>query len=76
MKLHKHEGKQFRILQCEPDIQWAAKNRGGRLQRLEQPNIQNMIDKLTVQTNGGTASVSKEEVKPELNKEIPSDVTK
>jgi hypothetical protein len=46
-------GAQYRFLQCVGDLQYTAKNRGGRLDAMEPPNLTHVFNKIRVvaQTN-------------------------
>lgn len=46
MKFQKHEGKEFRVLQCHPDIQFDAKDRSGNLSKLEKPDLSVLFEKI------------------------------
>ena len=46
MRLKKHEGKEFRVIQTAPDIQYTAKDRSGKLAMLEKPNLSSIFEKI------------------------------
>lgn len=46
MRFHKHEGKEFRVLQTAPDIQYEAKDRSGKLAKLEKPDLSIVFNKI------------------------------
>jgi hypothetical protein len=41
-----NDGRQFRYLRTDPDLQYAAKDRSGALDVIEQPNLNNIINKI------------------------------
>jgi hypothetical protein len=45
MRFLKHKGVQHRVLQTEADLQWNAKDRSGKLQKFEKPNLATIISK-------------------------------
>lgn len=46
MRFHKFEGKEFRVLQTSPDIQYEAKDRSGKLEKFEKPDLAILFDKI------------------------------
>lgn len=46
MRFHKFEGKEFRVLQTAPDIQYEAKDRSGKLSKLEKPDLTKLFNKM------------------------------
>jgi len=49
------EGNVQRWLQTQPDRQYSAKDRSGRLERFEEPNLTNIINKIIEEATHGTA---------------------
>jgi hypothetical protein len=47
MRFHRKDGKSYRVLQTEADIQYAAKDRTGKLEKLEKPDLAALITKVT-----------------------------
>ena len=45
------DGSQFRYLQTEPDIQYTAKDRSGKLDLIERPDLTHMFDKVLGKEN-------------------------
>ena len=45
MRFLKHKGVQHRVIQTEADLQWNAKDRSGKLQKFEKPNLATIISK-------------------------------
>jgi hypothetical protein len=47
MRFHRKDGKSYRVLQTEADIQYAAKDRTGKLDKFEKPDLAALITKVT-----------------------------
>ena len=47
MRFHKHEGKQYRVLQTGVSIQYNAKDRSGLLDNLEKPDLSSIFEKIS-----------------------------
>ena len=50
MRFHKFEGKEFRVLQTSPDIQYEAKDRSGNLEKFEKPDLTILFNKILAKT--------------------------
>ncbi len=46
LRFHKHEGKEFRVIQTGADIQYEAKDRSGMLKMFEKPNLTLLFEKI------------------------------
>lgn len=46
MRFHKTEGKSYRVLQSEADIQYLAKDRTGKLEHFEKPDLGQLFNKI------------------------------
>ena len=40
------KGKKYRYLQTQPDYSWTAKDRSGKLDEQEKPNLSHIFDKI------------------------------
>lgn len=47
MRFNRKDGKSYRVLQTEADIQYAAKDRTGKLEKFEKPDLGALITKVT-----------------------------
>jgi hypothetical protein len=46
LRFIKHEGKEYRVLQTQPDIQYSCKDRSGKLSQYEKPNLSALFHKV------------------------------
>lgn len=51
MRIGKHEGNEYRYLQAKADIQYEAKDRSGRLDAKEKPDLSIIVDKIKSEIN-------------------------
>ena len=50
MRFKKFDGKEYRVLQTQPDIEYSAKDRSGKLNMWEKPDLTAIIEKITQTT--------------------------
>ena len=60
MRFVKHNGKDYRVFQTQPDIQYSAKDRSGKLKQYERPHLGQLFNKI----------LGKAESEPEPEEEI------
>jgi energy-coupling factor transporter ATP-binding protein EcfA2 len=70
----RESGKQFRYLQTQPDIQWAAKGVKG-LDHIERPNLSYLFDKVLAKTPEKVGMDSEEPTKEEIQAQREKDAT-
>ena len=58
------EGKEYRYLQTKADLQWLAKDRSGKLSKIEQPHLGKLFEKITAPAEKETKQDAKTTTKP------------